>query len=176
MSGAGFDPVKHGPAVWALQGLKWREAEMGAAKVFKGWSAERLAGVLGLEVGEVARVLAGEPAPAPVPPVGRPAAPSPAPAPSGPELPPVGSCWEARRLLTAWAYPRGGFTLDPAEVVGWGAALGRGSALLSPSDLIRVEAHAGPGHVVLRVDSPHERAARFVRLPVSRLGGLLRPC
>lgn len=52
-----FDPVKHGPQIWALQGMKWREADMEMARVFKGWSASRLAAVLALDVGDVERVL-----------------------------------------------------------------------------------------------------------------------
>lgn len=53
----GFDPVKHGPGVWALQGIKWRgEADMAEARIFKGWPAARLAGTLSLDLADVEHV------------------------------------------------------------------------------------------------------------------------
>lgn len=169
-----FDPVKHGAAVWALQGLRWREQDLGTARVFAGWDAGRLAAVLGLDVVEVRAVLAGgagvpvevepgaapevEPAPSPEP------SPAPSPEPGGVR---PGSCWFPARLLTLRPFGPGGFTLDPRE-----AAPGRSWRTVSGEHLAQVQAVRDGVAVVAFMCSPDP--VILARVPVRHFGGLLR--
>ena len=62
-----FKHLQHGPALWKLQGLKWNDREISNARIFEGWTAARLAPLLGLNLDAVEAILSGAAAPAPAP-------------------------------------------------------------------------------------------------------------
>ncbi|AWT34544.1 hypothetical protein DM785_02505 [Deinococcus actinosclerus] len=167
-----FDPVKHGAAVWKLQGLRWTEKDLGMARVFKDWDAGRLAATLGLDEVEVRAALAGgQSAPAaPEPDAAPDVEPAPAPAPT-PDPEPggvrVGSCWFPSRLLTLRPFGPGGFTLDPRE-----AAPGRSWRTVSAEHLAQVQAVRDGVAVVAFMLSPEP--VILARVPVRHFGGVLR--
>lgn len=54
-----FQAATHGPPLWARLGWPWDARARALARAFDGWTAERLAIALSLNVHELERVLAG---------------------------------------------------------------------------------------------------------------------
>lgn len=111
---APFDPVKHGPAVWKLQGIRWNDTELGNARIFDKWPAERLAAVLGLALMDVEAIVGPVPEAVPTPPPARGFLGLPVTS-RGLTPPPAGLEVRTRPLMSIYPSPRGGYTTVHAE-------------------------------------------------------------
>ena len=142
-----FSAAKHGPCLWPLLGWPWNGKAAAQARLFDGWTAERLAAVLGLPATQVRAALR--------PPLRR--------GKRGEATPQAGQLGLTTRPL--WLRPRrtGGFDAHPQPVAGatpWPAA--------RPAEVLKVT----PGLVLLRLlDS--QGADRLVWLRRRDWAGLL---
>lgn len=111
---APFDPVKHGPAVWKLQGIRWNDTELEKARIFDKWPADRLAVVLGLSVQDVKAIVCPVPEGGHSPWAAGPSKGLPALSRAG-TPPPAGLELRTRPLMCIYPHPRGGYTTVHAE-------------------------------------------------------------
>ena len=161
-----FDPVKHGPALWSLQGLRWSDKEMPNARIFKGWTADRLAVTLGLDPADVAAALtAGPDAPRPGL-LGRVREALQDAAAAGVAVPEIGSTWRPPFLMMLHPFPGGGYTTDPKA-----AATLTEMMPITSDDEVKVHAVRG-GQVIVTVTATDPaypaHPPYIVRVPLER--------